>query len=113
MESRTALITAVTTRIMFTLAAGFLVKNWGESIILVSLESWRKGLPQKVEEKKRENFETVCQNVKLLSVWTGGRTSLASDIFDQHQPKEIQTILESLDSGLEEGLGPTENDLED
>lgn len=113
MESWTALITAIPTCIMLTFTAGFLVRNWGQSIILIILRAINEGFFPKDRKKRKENFETTYQNVKLLSVWKEV-PDLGVDVFDQHQPKEVQASTEI--TGLRfrrEQRGPIENGLED
>ena len=84
MESRTALVTAITTRVMLTFTAGFLVKKkkWGAgwgSILSAFFGTINEGFLLKGRMKTRENMEPLCQNLKLLSVWEGRGVSSGSE----------------------------------
>lgn len=78
MKSRTALITAITTRVMLTFTAGFLVKKWGKSILSAFFGTINEGLPLKGRMKRKGNIKTMYQNLKLPSVWEGRGASLGS-----------------------------------
>lgn len=64
MKSRTALITAITTCVMLTFTAGFLVKKWGKSILSAFFGTINEGLPLKGRMKRKRKHQDYVPKSK-------------------------------------------------